>query len=31
MEETVYNKMNQQNNSWLKSNDFDTEEYDELY
>ena len=30
-EETVYNKLNRQNNSWLKSNDFDTEEYDELY
>ena len=30
-EETAYNKINQQNNSWLKDNDFDTEDYDELY
>ena len=30
-EETVYNKLSRQNNSWLKANDFGTEEYDELY
>ena len=30
-EETVYNKLSRQNNSWLKANDFDTEDYDELY
>lgn len=30
-EETAYNKMNQQNNSWLADNDFDTEDYDDLY
>ena len=30
-EETAYNKINQQNNSWLADNDFDTEDYDDLY
>ena len=30
-EETAYNKINQQNNSWLADNDFDTEDYDNLY
>ena len=30
-EETAYNKINQQNNSWLADNDFDNEYYDELY
>ena len=30
-EETVYNKLSRQNNSWLKANYFDTEDYDELY
>ena len=30
-EETAYNKINQQNNSWLADNDFDNEDYDDLY
>ena len=30
-EETAYNKINQQNNSWLADNDFYNEDYDDLY
>ena len=30
-EETAYNKINQQNNLWSADDDFDNEDYDDLY